>query len=139
MAVYTEIEPGEQWGIRVTLCPDCAIVETIKGEKCTWYQAPEELRCEVRYPNLWERFRKISFKDKVLRSVEAKRRLAQRENKRVKSGDTRTPYARYLSETASEIPDPKSPTEQLSEAIRIKKVMRERNHGRTQQSNDSYT
>lgn len=79
-AVYTEIEPGERWGIRVTLIRDYARVEAIDGPKCTWYKAPRELSAEVRPPNFFERLRFITFEKKLMAEVEAKRRVAAARN-----------------------------------------------------------
>jgi len=79
MAVYTEIEPGKKWGIRVTLIKDYARVEAIDGPKCVWYQASSELSSEVKPPSLLERLRGITFADKLLAEVERKRKVAERE------------------------------------------------------------
>lgn len=78
MAVYTEIERGKKWGIRVTLIDDYARVEAINDPKCVWYQAPAELSVEVRPPSLLERIRGITFADKLLAEVEQKREVARR-------------------------------------------------------------
>lgn len=83
MAVYTEIEPGAKWGIRVTLFERSAVVEAIDSPKCTHYKTDGRLRSEVSQPNLWERLRGISFRDKVMAEVERKRRLAAEQNARL--------------------------------------------------------
>ena len=57
MAVYTEFEPGAQWGIRVTLFTDHARVEAIDDVKCTWYKPGPELAAEVSPPSFFERLR----------------------------------------------------------------------------------
>lgn len=80
MAVYTEIEPGKRWGIRVTLLGSYARVEAIDGEKCSWYKPGPELSKEVRPPNLWERLRGVTFDDKLRAEVEAKRQVAVAKN-----------------------------------------------------------
>ena len=79
-AVYTEIEPGKTWGIRVTLIKDIARVEAINGEKCSWYKPGPEISAEVAPPNFLERLRGVTFEDKLRREVEAKRRVAQMKN-----------------------------------------------------------
>lgn len=79
-AVYTEIKPGERWGIRVTLIKDYARVEAIDGPKCSWYKAPREISAEVRPPTLWEKLRGITFEKKLMAEVEAKRRVAAAKN-----------------------------------------------------------
>lgn len=76
MAVYTEIESGRTWGIRVTLLVDHARVEAINGEKCTWYKPGPELSKEVGPPTLFERLRGITFDQKLREEVEAKRKTA---------------------------------------------------------------
>ena len=80
MAVYTEIEPGKQWGIRVTLLGTYARVEAIDGEKCSWYKPGPEISKEVKPPTLWERLRGITFDDKLRAEVEAKRQVAKAKN-----------------------------------------------------------
>lgn len=80
MAVYTEIEPGRKWGVRVTLIKDYAKVEVIDGPKCSWYQAPRELSAEVKPPGLLEQIRGVSFADKLMAEVEQKRLVAGRRN-----------------------------------------------------------
>lgn len=80
MAVYTEIEPGQKWGIRVTLLAETARVEAINGPKCSWYQAPKEISAEVRPPNFFERLRRIRFADKLMLEVAAKRAVAAQNN-----------------------------------------------------------
>jgi hypothetical protein len=80
MAVYTEIEPGKRWGVRVTLIKDYARVEAIDGPKCCRYQAPRELSAEVRPPSIVEQLRGVRFVDKLMAEVEAKRLVAARRN-----------------------------------------------------------
>ncbi len=80
MAVYTEIERGKRWGVRVTLIKDYARVEAIDGPKCCWYQAPKELSAEVRPPSIVERLRGVRFVDKLMAEVEAKRLVANSRN-----------------------------------------------------------
>ena len=82
MAVYTEIPPGDVWGIRVTLIKERARVEVIDGEKCTWYKPGYEIAADVAPPTLLERLRGISFETKLKREVEAKRRTAREKNER---------------------------------------------------------
>ena len=79
-AVYTEIEPGKKWGIRVTLISDHAKVEAIKGEKDVWYKGPKKYSETVMPPNLLEKLRGITFEDKILIEVEKKRQVAAEEN-----------------------------------------------------------
>ena len=74
MAVYTEIEPGKQWGIRVTFLGSYAGVEAIDGERCTWYKPGPELSKDVKAPSLLERLRGITFDEKLKAEVEAKRK-----------------------------------------------------------------
>lgn len=76
MAVYTEIEPGRRWGIRVTLLGHSARVEAINGPGCSWYKAPREVSAEVRQPNLIEKLKRITFEQKLMAEVEEKRRYA---------------------------------------------------------------
>ena len=90
MAVYTEILPGNTWGIRVTLIKEKARVEVIDGEKCTWYKPGPEISADVSPPSLIERLRGITFDDKLKREVEAKREVAKRKNALGHSGDPRT-------------------------------------------------
>lgn len=79
-AVYTEIEPGKRWGIRVTLIRDYARVEAINGPRCSWYKAPKELSIDVRPPNFFEKIKRITFEQKLMAEVEAKRRVAAEKN-----------------------------------------------------------
>lgn len=79
-AVYTEINPGELWGIRVTLIGTYAKVEAVAGEKGTWYKGPERYSSVVHPPNFFERLRGISFKDKLMAEIEKKRLVAAEEN-----------------------------------------------------------
>jgi hypothetical protein len=80
MAVYTEIEPGKRWGIRVTLMPKSAKVEAINGEGCSWYKAPPEISAEVKQPNFIEYLKKVTFYQKLVEEVESKREYAKRMN-----------------------------------------------------------
>lgn len=80
MAVYTEILPGQRWGIRVTLLGAEARVDAIDGPRCSRYKAPRYLSAEVKPPSLLERLRGVSFEDKLRREVEAKRAVAASEN-----------------------------------------------------------
>lgn len=80
MAVYTEIKPGDTWGIRVTLLGASARVEAINGPKCTWYKPDRRLSADVKPVTLWEKLRGITFEDKLRREVEAKRAVATTEN-----------------------------------------------------------
>lgn len=80
MAVYTEILPGQQWGIRVTLIKEMARVEVIDGEKCTWYKPGPEISADVSPPTIFERLRGLTFEEKLRREVEAKREEARRRN-----------------------------------------------------------
>lgn len=80
MAVYTEIDKGKTWGIRVTLMKENARVEAIKGERCSWYKPGPEISTEIAPPNFFERLRGVTFDDKLRREVEAKRRVAQMKN-----------------------------------------------------------
>lgn len=80
MAVYTEIEPDEEWGVRVTLLRDKARVEAIKGEKCSWYKPGPDISAEVGPPGFFERLRRVTFDDKLKAEVEAKRRVAHHKN-----------------------------------------------------------
>lgn len=80
MAVYTEIAPGQKWGIRVTLLVDFARVEAIDGEKCTWYKPGPEISKEVHPPSFFERLRGITFDQKLRAEVEAKREVAKMRN-----------------------------------------------------------
>ena len=80
MAVYTEILPGQQWGIRVTLIKEMARVEVIDGEKCSWYKPGPEISADVSPPTFFERLRGLTFEEKLRREVEAKREEARRRN-----------------------------------------------------------
>jgi len=84
MAVYTEILPHQQWGIRVTLLGDSARVEAIDGPKCTWYRVNSELSATVHPPSFLERLRGITFEDKLRQEVEAKRTYARLKNSEAK-------------------------------------------------------
>ncbi|HHV93563.1 MAG TPA: hypothetical protein GXX47_03370 [Firmicutes bacterium] len=84
MAVYTEILPGDVWGIRVTLYKDTAQVEAIDGPKCSWYKAPREVSAEVHPPSLWERIKGITFQDKLMAEVAKKRAVAEAENRKLR-------------------------------------------------------
>ncbi len=83
MAVYTEIAPGQVWGIRVTLYQDTAKVEAIDGPKCAWYKPSPEVSVEVTPPNLWEKLRGLSFRDKLMMAVADKRKVADAQNARL--------------------------------------------------------
>lgn len=80
MAVYTEIRPGERWGIRVTLSGPSALVEAIDGPGCSHYRAPERLAAYVHPPTWWERLRSVTFEAKLLNEVGRKRQVAAAEN-----------------------------------------------------------
>jgi hypothetical protein len=88
MAVYTEIAPGEVWGIRVTLYHDTAQVEAINGPKCTWYKAPSRVSAKVTSPTFWEKLRGISFQDKLMAEVTSKRTVAQVENSKLQNASS---------------------------------------------------
>lgn len=82
-AVYLEINPGDQWGIRVTLIDYYAKVEAVDGPRGVWYKAPQRY-CSILYPpNLWERIRGITLENKIMKAVEDKRIVAQEENARL--------------------------------------------------------
>lgn len=78
-AVYTEFNPGEAWGIRVTLIADYAKVEAIQGEKGTWYKGPRRFSTTVRPPTFFERLKGITFEDKIMEEVEKKRQVVREE------------------------------------------------------------
>lgn len=80
MAVYTEIPPGERWGIRVTLSGHSALVEAIDGPGCSHYRAPERLAAYVHPPTWWERLRGLTFEAKLRAEVNRKRQVAAAEN-----------------------------------------------------------
>ena len=82
MAVYTEINPDERWGIRVTLLGKEARVEAIKGRDCSWYRAPKEISKEVYPPNLLERLKGITFEKKLIAEVREKRAYAKSQNEK---------------------------------------------------------
>lgn len=82
-AVYLEIAPGEQWGVRVTLIDYYAKVEAIDGPRGVWYKAPQRYCATLYPPNLWERIRGITLEQKILAAVEDKRLVAQEENARL--------------------------------------------------------
>lgn len=63
-AVYTEIEPGKTWGIRVTLIDDFAKIEAIQGEKGVWYNAPKRYCAVVMPPTIFEKIRGFPLKTK---------------------------------------------------------------------------
>ncbi|NMB12248.1 MAG: hypothetical protein GX977_08170 [Firmicutes bacterium] len=88
MAIYTEIAPGQAWGIRVTLYQDTAQVEAIDGPKCARYKASPRLSAQVTPPNFWERLQGISFRDKLMEEVANKRAVAEAENSRLKLKNT---------------------------------------------------
>jgi len=81
-AVYTEVEPGRRWGIRVTLYGDEARVEAIDMRMPVHYRAPRRLAATVRPPTWWERLRGITFADKLRRAVADKQRVAWEEEQR---------------------------------------------------------
>lgn len=83
MAVYTEIDEGETWGIRVTLLGNDAKVEAINSPKCSYYNAPPRLSAVVRPPSLIEKLKGITFKDKLMAEVHAKREIACEENRKL--------------------------------------------------------
>jgi hypothetical protein len=82
MAVYTEILPGQKWGIRVLLFAHTARVEAIDGPKCSWYKPGPRLSTEVRLSR-WEKLRGVKFEDKLRRAVEEKRAVAREENEKL--------------------------------------------------------
>ncbi|HEX6972477.1 MAG TPA: hypothetical protein VF234_09680 [Limnochordia bacterium] len=82
MAVYTEIQPGARWGIRVTLYARSALVEAIDGPSCAHYRPPKHLAAYVHPPRWWERLRGVTFEKKLLEEVERKRAVARAENGR---------------------------------------------------------
>jgi hypothetical protein len=86
MAVYTEIEDDNTWGIRVTLLGNDAKVEAIDSPKCSHYHATKRLVSIVRPPSFIEKLKGITFKDKLMAEVEAKRLIAQEENEKLVSG-----------------------------------------------------
>ena len=79
-AVYTEIQPGQRWGIRVTLIADFAKVEAVEGERGTWYKGPDRYSTTVYPPRLLERWRGVTFEEKIMAEVERKPSVAQEEN-----------------------------------------------------------
>lgn len=84
MAVYTEIRPGQRWGIRVTLFAADARVEAIDGPRCTWYKVPYRLRADIKPPNILEKMQGVTFEDKLRKEVAAKRAVAAEENGRAR-------------------------------------------------------
>lgn len=83
-AVYLEIAPGDQWGIRVTLIDHYAKVEAVDGPKGVWYKAPERYCSTIFAPNFLERIKGITFESKIMDAVQRKRLVAQDENARLK-------------------------------------------------------
>ncbi len=81
-AVYTEIAPGQRWGIRVTLIADYAKVEAVEGEKGTWYKGPDRYSTTVYPPSRLERWKGVNFEDKIMAEVARKRQVAAEENQR---------------------------------------------------------
>lgn len=79
-AVYTEIESGKKWGIRVTLIDNYAKVEAIKGEKGVWYNGPKRYCATIMPPTIFEKLRRISFEEKIMAEVALKRQVAAEEN-----------------------------------------------------------
>jgi len=80
-AVYTEIAPGSKWGIRVTLIEHYAKVEAVDSPNAALYEAPERYCTIVKPPGLLERLRGITFEDKIMAAVAAKRKVAEEENR----------------------------------------------------------
>ncbi len=80
MAVYTEIEAGKRWGIRVTLLGWSAKVEAIDGPKCSWYKDDTKFTKNVNPPTLFEKLRGITFEEKLMKEIEEKRALAEEMN-----------------------------------------------------------
>lgn len=81
MAIYTEfLDPGDRWGIRVTLIEDSAKVEAIDGPHCVWYHAAAELSSEVAPVTWLERLRGITFQQKLMAEVTRKRAYAAAKN-----------------------------------------------------------
>lgn len=85
MAVYTEIDEGKTWGIRVTLLGRDARVEAIDGPKCSHYRANKRMVSIVRPPGLIERLKGITFDAKLMAEVELKRGIATEENSKLHS------------------------------------------------------
>lgn len=83
-AVYLEIAPGEQWGIRVTLIDDYAKVEAVDGPKGVWYKASDRFSTTLRPPTLLQRLSGITLEDKIMAEVKKKRLVAQEENARLR-------------------------------------------------------
>jgi len=83
-AVYLEIAPGDQWGIRVTLMEDCAKVEAVDGPDTAWYKAPERYCSIIRPPKFWERLKGVTLESKIMSAVHEKRLVPQEENARLR-------------------------------------------------------
>mgnify|MGYP000853803228 FL=1 len=82
-AVYLEIAPGDQWGIRVTLIDDYAKVEAVDGPKGVWYKAPERYSSTLHPPGFLERMAGGTLEEKIMAEVEKKRLVAREENARL--------------------------------------------------------
>ena len=82
-AVYLEINPGDQWGIRVTLIDYYAKVEAIDGPQGVWYKAPQRYSSSIYPPKFWERLRGITLESKIMKEVHEKRLVAQEEHARL--------------------------------------------------------
>ncbi|HBN95585.1 MAG TPA: hypothetical protein DDZ66_04735 [Firmicutes bacterium] len=82
-AVYLEIAPGDQWGIRVTLIDDYAKVEAVDGPKGVWYKAPEHYSSPLHPPGFLERMAGGTLEEKIMAEVEKKRLVAREENARL--------------------------------------------------------
>jgi len=76
-AVYLEIPPGCRWGVRVTLYTNTVWVEAVDGPKCAYHRADRQLACRVPPPSLWERWRGVTWEQKILQEVERKREVAR--------------------------------------------------------------
>ncbi|OUM97147.1 MAG: hypothetical protein BAA04_12130 [Firmicutes bacterium ZCTH02-B6] len=81
-AVYTELEPGRRWGIRVVLYVDEARVEALDSASPATYRPPRRYVTTVRPPTWWERLRGITFGHKLEQAVADKRRVAAEEERR---------------------------------------------------------
>ena len=83
-AVYLEIAPGDQWGIRVTLIDDYAKVEAVDGTKGVWYKAADRYSTTIHPPGFLERLAGITLEEKIMAEVNKKRLVAQEENARLR-------------------------------------------------------
>ena len=79
-AIYTEIAPGQAWGIRVTLFSDFAKVEAVKGAQGIWYKGPVRYSVSVYPPTFFEKWRGITFEQKIMWEVEKKRAVVLEES-----------------------------------------------------------